>query len=175
VGGGLTSAQLALGALRRGALVHLLRRRTLKLKPFDADPGWLGPKYLKAFQAEPCRQRRHRQVLEARDGGSITRETAAQLRQAQCGGALRLNKHCEVRSARWCRDQWTVLCTDGHGLEADRIWLATGHRQGVSQYPLVRQLQQQSPIDLVNDWPVLAVDLIWPGSAVNVMGVLSAL
>lgn len=43
VGGGLTSAHLALGALRRGALVHLLCRRTLKHKPFDADPGWLGP------------------------------------------------------------------------------------------------------------------------------------
>jgi cation diffusion facilitator CzcD-associated flavoprotein CzcO len=175
VGGGLTSAHLALGALRRGALVHLLCRRTLKHKPFDADPGWLGPKYLKAFHAEPCMGRRHRQVLEARDGGSITPETAAQLRQAQRGGALQLHEHCEVRSARWCSDQWSVLCTDGHGLEVDRIWLATGHRQGVSQHPLLRQLQQQRPIDLSNDWPVLASDLSWPGSTVHVMGGLSAL
>jgi hypothetical protein len=68
-----------------------------------------------------------------------------------------------------------VRCTDGHGLEVDRIWLATGHRQGVSQHPLLRQLQEQSPIDLVNDWPVLASDLRWPGSAVHVMGGLSAL
>jgi hypothetical protein len=28
---------------------------------------------------------------------------------------------------------------------------------------------------LVNDWPVLASDLRWPGSAVHVMGGLSAL
>ena len=175
VGGGLTSAHLALGALRRGALVHLLCRRTLKHKPFDADPGWLGPKYLKAFHAEPCMQRRHRQVLAARDGGSIPPEAAAQLRQAQRGGALRLHEQCEVHSVRWCSNQWTVLCTGGQSLEADRIWLATGHRQGVSQHPLLRQLQQQCPIDLVNDWPVLASDLSWPGSAAHVMGGLSAL
>jgi hypothetical protein len=175
VGGGLTSAHLALGALRRGARVHLLCRRTLKHKPFDADPGWLGPKYLKAFHAEPCMRRRQRQVLEARDGGSITPETAAQLRQAQRAGALQLHEHCQVHSARWCASHWSVRCTDGHGLEVDRIWLATGHRQGVSQQPLLRQLQQQRPIDLVNDWPVLAADLRWPGSAVHVMGGLCAL
>jgi hypothetical protein len=68
-----------------------------------------------------------------------------------------------------------VRCTDGHGLEVDRIWLATGHRQGVSQHPLLSQLQEQRPIDLVNDWPVLDSDLRWPGSAVHVMGGLSAL
>jgi hypothetical protein len=130
---------------------------------------------LKAFHAEPCMWRRQRQVQEARDGGSITPETAAQLSQAQRGGALQLHEQCEVRSARWRSDQWTVLCTDGHGLEVDRIWRATGHRQGVSQQPLLRQLQDQRPIDLVNDWPVLACDLSWPGSAVHVMGGLTAL
>ncbi|MCS5700797.1 lysine N(6)-hydroxylase/L-ornithine N(5)-oxygenase family protein [Cyanobium sp. FGCU-52] len=175
VGGGLTSAHLALGALRRGALVQLLCRRTLKRRPFDADPGWLGPRYLKAFHAEPCMRRRQRQVLEARDGSSITPETAAQLRLAQRGGALQLHERGEVRSARWCSGEWELVLTDGHQLCADRIWLATGHRQGVSQHPLLRQLQEQRPIELVNDWPVLASDLSWPGSAVHVMGSLSAL
>jgi biotin carboxyl carrier protein len=87
VGGGLTSAHLSLGAIRRGAQVTLLIRRNLRSKPFDADPGWLGPKYLKAFHAEPCMRRRQRQVLEARDGGSITPETAAQLWLAHDGQA----------------------------------------------------------------------------------------
>ena len=43
VGGGLTSAHLATGALKRGARVLLMGRRTFKEKIFDADPGWLGP------------------------------------------------------------------------------------------------------------------------------------
>lgn len=175
VGGGLTSAHLALGALRRGALVHLLCRGSLKHKPFDADPGWLGPKYLKAFQAEPCMQRRRRLVLEARGGGSITPAAAAQLRQAQARGQLQLQEHCQVQAARWRCGAWDVLCRDGHHLAADRIWLATGHRQGVSQHPLLRQLQQQRPIPLVEDWPILEADLSWPGTSVHVMGALSAL
>jgi hypothetical protein len=39
----------------------------------------------------------------------------------------------------------------------------------------LRQVQEQRPIDLVNDWPVLGSDLRWPGSAVHVMGALCAL
>ncbi|MFM7675753.1 MAG: FAD/NAD(P)-binding protein [Synechococcus sp.] len=175
VGGGLTSAHLALGALRRGARAHLLCRGSLKRKPFDADPGWLGPKYLKAFQAEPCMQRRRRLVLEARGGGSITPEAAAQLRQAQARGELQLQEHGQVQAARWSSGAWDVLCRDGHHLAADRIWLATGHQQGVSQHSLLRQLQQQRPIALVDDWPVLEPDLSWPGTSVHVMGALSAL
>jgi glycine/D-amino acid oxidase-like deaminating enzyme len=152
VGGGLTSAHLALGALRRGALVQLLCRRGLKQKPFDADPGWLGPKYLKAFHAEPCLRRRRRLVLEARDGGSITPQAAADLRQAEQRGELQLHEHCEVKAARWSSGQWDLVCRGGQHLCADRIWLATGHRQGVSQHPLLQQLVEQHPIELVDDW-----------------------
>jgi glycine/D-amino acid oxidase-like deaminating enzyme len=120
-------------------------------------------------------RRRQRLVHEARDGGSITPEADAQLRQAQRRGDLQLHEHCEVEAARWSSGEWKLVCTDGHQLCADRIWLATGHRQGVSQHPLLRQLQQQRPIDLINDWPVLNPDLSWPGSAVHLMGGLSAL
>ncbi len=53
VGGGLTSGHLALGAIERGAQVLLMSRRNVYDKLFDADPGWIGPKYLKGFWAEP--------------------------------------------------------------------------------------------------------------------------
>jgi len=141
VGGGLTSAHLSLGALRRGAQVKLLCRRGLKQKPFDADPGWLGPKYLKSFHAEPCMHRRRRFVLEARDGGSITPEAAAELRQAQRRGVLQLHEHCEVQAACWRSYRWDIVCTRGQQLAADRIWLATGHRQGHGSL----QRQQKAP------------------------------
>jgi cation diffusion facilitator CzcD-associated flavoprotein CzcO len=175
VGGGLTSAHLSLGALRRGAQVQLLCRRSLKQKPFDADPGWLGPKYLKTFHAEPCMRRRRRLVLEARDGGSITPETATDLRKAQRCGELQLHEHCEVQAARWSSGQWVIACGGGQQLSADRIWLATGHRQGVSQHPLLQKLYKQHPIELVDDWPVLGPDLRWPGTHVHLMGGLTAL
>jgi glycine/D-amino acid oxidase-like deaminating enzyme len=175
VGGGLTSAHLSLGALRRGAQVQLLCRSGLKQKPFDADPGWLGPKYLKGFHAEPCMRRRRRLVLEARDGGSITPEAGADLREAQLRGELQLHEYCEVQYARWSSGEWDICCSGGQQLAADRIWLATGHRQGVSQQPLLHQLYKQHPIELVDDWPVLGPELGWPGTPVHLMGGLTAL
>ena len=175
VGGGLTSAHLSLGALRRGARVQLLCRSGLKQKPFDADPGWLGPKYLKGFHAEPSMHRRLQLVLEARDGGSITPDAAADLRQAQRRGELQLYERCEVQAARWSSDQWEIVCIGGQLLFADRIWLATGHRQGVSQQPLLQELYEQQSIELVNDWPVLGPDLRWQGTPVHLMGGLTAL
>jgi cation diffusion facilitator CzcD-associated flavoprotein CzcO len=53
VGSGLTSGHLAIGAVKRGAHVVMMARRTFQEKLFDAEPGWLGPKYLKGFHAEP--------------------------------------------------------------------------------------------------------------------------
>ncbi|MCT0201209.1 lysine N(6)-hydroxylase/L-ornithine N(5)-oxygenase family protein [Synechococcus sp. CS-602] len=175
VGGGLTSGHLALGAIKRGARVTLLCRRDLRSKHFDADPGWLGPNYLKTFRAEPCWHRRRQQVLEARDGGSITPQLVAKLHQARQQGSLQLHEHCEVEEACWCAGQWQILCRDGSRQLADRIWLATGLHQGVSHHPLLRQLLEQRPIELIDDQPALTSDLRWPGTNVHLMGGLSAL
>ena len=175
VGGGLTSAHLALGAIRRGARVSLLCRRELRHKVFDADPGWLGPRHLRGFRAEPCWHRRRQLVVAARDGGSITPQIAGQLQQARACGVLQLNARCEIASARWRHGQWQLQCRDGSRHQADRLWLATGHHLGVRHHPLLRQLQDQRPLALVDDWPVLTDDLRWPGTRVHVMGGLSAL
>jgi cation diffusion facilitator CzcD-associated flavoprotein CzcO len=51
IGGGLTSGHLAVGAIQSGAQVTMMHRRQFYDKLFDADPGWLGPKYLKGFEA----------------------------------------------------------------------------------------------------------------------------
>ena len=176
VGGGLTAAHLVLGALRRGAQVLLLCRRTLRERPFDADPGWLGPKYLKGFEAEPSMLRRRQLVLAARDGGSIPPQMAHRLRQAERHAAqLRILEGFVVRQAHWGEEGWTLHGPVGPPLMAHRLWLATGQRLGVGQCPLLRQLHQQRPAPLVEDWPVLGPDLSWPGTSVSVMGGLAAL
>lgn len=175
VGGGLTSGHLALGALARGASVLLLCRRQLREQPFDADPGWFGPNRLTPFRAEPCWRERQRQVLAARNGGSLTPQLAARLRQAMRAGQLQLQQHGEVAAARWLGHHWLVRCQGGQHHRVDRLWLATGHRQGVSTHPLLQRLQRQRPIACLDDWPVLPHDLRWPGTRIHVMGGLSAL
>jgi len=67
VGSGLTSGHLALGAIARGAQVIMMARRQFYEKLFDADAGWLGPKYLKGFYAEPCWKQRWQMIQSARN------------------------------------------------------------------------------------------------------------
>jgi lysine/ornithine N-monooxygenase len=83
VGGGLTSGHLAMGAIARGAKVLLITRRSMYAKLFDADPGWLGPKYLKGFHAEADWEKRWHAIVTARNGGSFTPSLLAQIRQQE--------------------------------------------------------------------------------------------
>ncbi len=175
VGGGLTSGHLAWGAFNRGAQVTLLYRRTLQERFFDTDPGWLGPKYLKQFQAEPDWDTRWSMVQSARDGGSLTPELMTQLRRVQRSGALQIRENCQVQRILWQGSEWEVLCQDGSLFQVDRIWLATGYRFDVSADPLWQDVRQHHPIQEVGGLPVLEPDLRWPGCHLYVMGGLAAL
>lgn len=115
VGSGLTSGHLAVGAAKRGAKVLMMARRTFQEKLFDADPGWLGPKYLKGFHAETDMQARWHMVREARNGGSLTPAMATQLRRLERRGQVTLYERCQVSAARWLGDAWQVYC-DNHAV-----------------------------------------------------------
>jgi hypothetical protein len=59
-------------AIAHGAKVMLMSRRNLKEKVFEVEPGWLGSKYLKGFQAEADWEKRRQMVIGVRVGGSLT-------------------------------------------------------------------------------------------------------
>jgi len=175
VGGGLTSGHLALGAIARGARVLLLSRRQFKEKLFDADAGWLGPKYLKGFHAETNWQKRREMVLNARDGGSMTPSIMTQLRSEHHRGRLEFHPECEVIQAQWNGSNWQIICTDGMELSCDRLWLATGTRFDAKAEPLLHQVMQQYPQPLVNGFPILDEHLRWNSCELFIMGGLAAL
>lgn len=175
VGGGLTSGHLALGAIARGAKVLLLSRRQFKEKLFDADAGWLGPKYLKGFHAETDWQKRREIVSSARDGGSMTPSVMTQLRREHHQGRLEFHPECEVAQASWNGTKWQIVCTDGMELTCDRLWLATGTRFDAKAEPLLHQVMQQYPQPLVNGFPILDEHLRWHGCELFIMGGLAAL
>jgi cation diffusion facilitator CzcD-associated flavoprotein CzcO len=101
VGGGLTSGHLAVGSIARGAQVLLMTRRYFPEKLFDAEPGWLGPKYLKGFAAEPDCHSRWETIQQARKGGSMTPEIMTQLRRLSHSEKLTFHEQCEVVGVRW--------------------------------------------------------------------------
>lgn len=175
VGGGLTSGHLAVGAIARGAKVLLMSRRALKEKIFDAEPGWLGPKYLKGFEAESDWEKRRQMILAARDGGSMTPAMLTQLRRANHSGLLHFHEMCQVASARWQETYWQIICEDGMELTCDRIWLATGTRFDVHAEPLLAEVKAKYPSPIVGGFPLLDKHLRWLGCELFVMGGLSAL
>ena len=102
----------------------LMTRKQLQSKIFDADPDWLGPKYLKDFYAETDWYERYQQIQQARNGGSMTPEMMLQLSQASNEGKVRIDECCQVSNAHWQDNLWQVRCHDGskhqHG---DCTWL----------------------------------------------------
>lgn len=175
VGGGLTSGHLAKGAIKLGATVTLMTRKQLQSKIFDADPGWLGPKYLKDFHAETDWSERYQQIQQARNGGSMTPDMMLQLSQAAKEGKIRIDECCQVSDAHWQDNLWQVSCDDGSKHGFNRIWLATGTRFNITEHPLLQEVLETYPTEIVNGLPVLDEHLRLPKSNFFIMGGLAAL
>lgn len=169
VGSGQTSGHLALGAINRGAMVTMMARRTFYEKLFDAEPGWLGPKYLKNFHAEPDWENRWQMIQSARNGGSLTPAIFTQLRRLERAGKLSFYEQCEVQSATRTGNAWKVTCNHpdfqdclAH-LPIDRIWLATGSTIEVQNWSILSEVRDRYPLPMVQGLPVLDEHLSWPG------------
>ncbi|MBD2209462.1 SidA/IucD/PvdA family monooxygenase [Nostoc linckia FACHB-104] len=175
IGGGLTSGHLAIGAISRGAKVHLIMRRQLQEKLFDAEPGWLGPKYLKGFFAEPNYEQRSTMIRQARNGGSMTPAMGMQLRRQVRSGNLKIDENCEVVKAEWLGTNWLLKCSDGSQHEYNRIWLSTGTQFDATSEPLLQEVLAAYPTPIINGLPVLDEYLRIPGSELFIMGGLAAL
>jgi len=175
VGGGLTSGHLAVGAVARGAKVILMARRDFQEKLFDADPGWLGPKYLRGFWAETDWQNRWQMIQQARNGGSLTPAMMTQLRRAYHSGKISLHEQCQIVEAIWQDNYWQVRCHDGTEHQCERIWLATGTKLDVTANSMLSEVLDVFPTPIVNGLPVLDAHLRWTRCELFVMGGLAAL
>lgn len=175
VGGGLTAAQLSLGAVENDATrVHLVLRRRLRCSTFDVDPGWLGPKYLDGFTTMGAAERAAA-VHAARDGGSLPNWALSALRRAVVSGRLTIHEHARVVAGRNCEDQPTVVLGDETHLRADRLWLATGSDCTVDSCRLLDDVAATHPCEQHTGLPMLRDDLSWPGTRLHLSGRLAAL
>jgi cation diffusion facilitator CzcD-associated flavoprotein CzcO len=175
IGGGLTGGHLAIGAIERGATVVLMARREFQEKLFDADPGWLGPKYLKDFFAENNLDRRWQMIQQARNGGSLTPKIMLQLRRYSREEKIILDDFCEVVQANWNGKKWQVECSREKTNNYDRIWLATGTKLDITQDSLFQDILSFYRPEIVRGLPVLDKYLAIPKSNVFIMGGLAAL
>lgn len=130
VGGAISATQLALALVEqpgRTGRVVVLARGEPKIRQFDVDPGWLGPRYLEGFGREPCLHTRRQQVRKARGGGTIPPQEWRRARLAITRRSLGWQQ-AEIAGAqvhpRGGRIE--LQLHGGDGLRVDRVLLATG-------------------------------------------------
>ncbi|EIE22768.1 hypothetical protein COCSUDRAFT_16025, partial [Coccomyxa subellipsoidea C-169] len=166
VGGGMTSAQLALRACSGGAAsTTLICRHKLCVGALDCEVGWFGNKELAPYRANTDHLQRMRMCHTARGSASINATTMTDLHSAVSAGRLQLLEDCEVASSS----------QQGHRLDeciyADVLWLATGTAVDCLSDPLLSQLQAACPTEIVGGYPVLDDStLAWPGLPLFLLG-----
>ena len=165
VGGGLTSAQLALLATESNwcSEVTLIQRSKMNPRHFDIGNEWMGPKRGKLLEDFWCMDvnERVKKLKETRGGGTIPPEYILELAAKQ-GKKLEVKEEVEVTNVHWMDDRLQVFLDDGSEPEFyDMIWLATGAQNHIDHYSALSHLRKVLPVDVVNGFPVLNTDLSW--------------
>lgn len=130
IGGGITAAQTAAAMGRRlPGTVSLLLPYEERIHQFDSDPGWLGPKEMRGFEAEKVPAKRRAMIREARHRGSMPPDVRSDLRRGVHAGEVH-KKIARVASAEVLPDGGLDLkLDDGSAIRTDRVVLATGFEQ----------------------------------------------
>lgn len=174
VGGGISAGQVALHLANQGHPVHLISRHSLRQHQFDSDPGWLGPKFMAAFDRESCMNRRRELIADARHLGSVPPDVARLLRLAIKQGRLQWHQG-EVSRFDLADDGVALGMCDGETLRADHVLLATGfaaHRPGGT---LVDSLVESASLPCAScGYPIVDSALRWH-PRVHVSGPLAEL
>mmetsp|Transcript_17435 Transcript_17435/g.28317 ORF Transcript_17435/g.28317 Transcript_17435/m.28317 type:complete len:602 (+) Transcript_17435:84-1889(+) len=165
VGGGITSAQLALLAKKSSWCkeVTLIQRSKMVPRHFDIDNMWMGPKRGKLqedFWSLDMQERAQR-LKEARGGGTIPPETIQELLRCR-STQLQVKEEVEILEVHWTDGRFHISLDDGSECEPyDMIWLATGAQNHIDHYSALSHLRRILPVSVTNGLPVLNTDLSW--------------
>ncbi|KAI1081689.1 hypothetical protein F5B20DRAFT_579020 [Whalleya microplaca] len=169
VGGGLTSAQLADLAIRRGvSKVWLLMRGPLKVKSFDIGLEWVG-KFRNfeqaAFWSSDTDEERWEKVKVARNGGSITPPYKKVLERHIASSRLSLLLYTTISSKQWdsTSKTWTVSLSgqDQTLPPIDHIYFATGQPSDFQCLPFLKSMCSDYPIQNCEGMPCITENMAW--------------
>jgi len=188
VGGGLSSAQVALDYVSRGDSafhVYLLTRsKAWLVRDFDVPVLWVyrwTEEYTalrRDFAARPFAEKVTR-IRSVRKGGSIPPDYFELLLAEQAKGRLTLLSGAEIKQADLNEEGVSLLVEHGHGqlrIQALEVVLATGTQLAVDRVPCLEWLQQHRPIGEYGGAPAIQADLRWaPSIDAFVLGAYGAL
>lgn len=171
VGGGLTSAQLADLAIRRGVTkVWLLMRGPLKVKPFDVGLEWVG-KFRNfeqaAFWTADSVEERWEMIKTARNGGSITPPYKKILERHISTGKLCLRLNTTIKEKKWdpVSNTWAVSLSDKSQTlpRIDHIYFATGVQSNFECLPFLQSMCSEHPIESCGGLPCITENMAVSG------------
>lgn len=171
IGGGLTSAQLAVLALKRGVTkIWLLMRGPLRVKHFDVDLSWMG-KYKNAEQARfwtaDSDIERLQIIKEARGGGSLTPTYHKKVKKYIASGHIELHTNTSLVDAEMKEidgSRFWAIKTEPPIAEVplfDYIYFATGIQTDFACLPYLQTMLQKYPIHGHGGFPCINEDLMW--------------
>ncbi|KAL5357845.1 hypothetical protein BJX96DRAFT_28656 [Aspergillus floccosus] len=169
VGGGLTSAQIADMAIRKGvSKVWLLMRSDFKVKHFDIGLNWMGKfkNFEKAaFWSADTDEERLAMIQVARNGGSITPRYQKILKQHVARQRVSIHTRTVIRERTFCSATQTWhLTTDPPIADlppVDYIYFATGMAADVNTMPLLLRMQRDYSLETKQGLPCISDDLMW--------------
>lgn len=171
VGGGLTSAQVADLAIRRGvSKVWLIMRGSLKVKFFDIGLEWIG-KFRNIEQAQfwnsETAEERYQKIQKARNGGSITPYYKKVVEKHIAAGRLDMLLHTTIDSKKWdpVSKTWAVKLKGGEGQQdlppIDHIYFATGVGTDFECLPCLQSMCRDCPIENCGGFPCITDNMTW--------------
>ncbi|KAJ5748413.1 uncharacterized protein N7511_010109 [Penicillium nucicola] len=169
VGGGLSSAQIVDMAVRKGVTkVWFIMRSGMKVKHFDISLPWMG-KYKNwekaAFWSADTDEERLEMLQTARNGGSMTPRYTKIVKQHAAQHRASLHPNTEIISHTYnpTTKTWTLETSPPIPTlpPIDYIYFATGARTDVREMPLLREMNEQYPIEVKSGFPCLTNDLSW--------------
>ncbi|TRX99054.1 hypothetical protein FHL15_000396 [Xylaria flabelliformis] len=169
VGGGLTSAQIADLAVRRGATkVWLIMRGPLKIKHFDIGLEWVGKfrniEHAQFWNSESAEERCQK-VMDARNGGSITPYYKKIVEKHMAAGSLNMLLHTTIDTKKWdpMSKTWTIsLKGEQKDLPPiDHIYFATGVGTDFEALPCLQSMRRDYPIETCGGFPCITEKMTW--------------
>lgn len=159
LGGGLTAVQVAQLALKKNCKVVLVSRRPLTTRHFDINEKWFDRRkanvYHYEFFQKPVEERL-KHIRATRGGGSVPPMYMKEI----CADSRLTFKVGEVELISVQTDSVDVA-VDGKVQRFDLIVNACGHRPDCKELPLIKELLQTAPVDVVGGFPTLSQDLQW--------------
>jgi cation diffusion facilitator CzcD-associated flavoprotein CzcO len=175
VGAGMSGAQCALRLAGSGwGEVALVTRGPTRIHPFDASPGWIGPRLLGGFHRETNPDARREIIRGARYRGSLTPEVGRALRQAVSAGRIALRGE-EINGIEENGKGTVIRFVDGPPAPAEMVFLATGFEERRPGGAWLDRAVEELGLPVAGcGFPVVARTLHW-GAGVHVAGPLAEL